>query len=102
MIVDLFIARRLDGSTHSAESLRLCLDANAPSPRALFLPSGELVHVFAIDCHVRSVVDVCTGLGYEYSHVVFIEMHGTYYSPGYALRFYMHNWARVFLMHWRT
>jgi hypothetical protein len=102
MIVDIFIARRLDGSTPSIENLRLCLDKNAPSPRSLFLPRGELVHVFAIDCHIRTVVNVCAGLGYEYSHVVFVEMHGIHYSPGYALRFDMHNWVRVFLMHWRT
>jgi hypothetical protein len=102
MIVDLFIARRLDGSTRSAESLRLRLDVNAPSLKHLFLPGGELVYVFAIDCHVPSVADACVGFGYEYSHIAFVEMNATYYSPAYSLRFYRHNWVRLFLLYWDT
>ena len=102
MIVDLFIARRLDGSTRSAESLRLRLDVNAPSLKHLFLPGGELVYVFAIDCHVPSVADACVGFGYEYSHIAFVEMDAIYYSPEYSLRFYMYNWVRLFLVHWNT
>ena len=101
MIVDIFIARRLDGSTVSVEGLHSRFDIGAPGPRPLFLPSGELVHAFAVDRRVRAVADICAGCEYEYWHIIFAEMDARYYSAEYVMSFSAHRWVRLFLLLWQ-
>jgi len=99
MIVDVFIVRRVVGSVQSIEILHRQMDSNAPSPRVVYFPDGEVGFVFAIDFH-RAPAGVCTRLGYEYMHVGFVEIDSCKYTPTYALDLRSYSWIRVFLMQW--
>ena len=101
MIVDVFVAILasdvIDPSLINA--LQMSLDANTPSPRLLFDPSGKPAFVFTVDFH-RCPSVVCARFGFEYLHICFMEISPSDYIPINELNLLSNSWIRMFFILW--